>query len=242
MVQSPRKRFEYEKARLLRKRGLSYNQIRKQLGVSKSSVSLWCCDIELSRAQRQKLQQQWLAGPRLGGLANRVKREKEIIVVRNAAAHQIKNLKFETFKVAGAALYWAEGAKTQGASISNSDPKTIEFMVRWFNKVLGISPMQLKAHLHIHYGNDDKKIKRYWSLLTGIPLRNFGKSFIKPKGMGHRTNILPRGVITVRIKGRGTGNIRHIILAWAHRVYELSVQYKNKISRAHSSAGRAVAS
>lgn len=227
MVQFLRKRYEYEKARFLRKRkGLSYNEIKKELNVSKSIISLWCRDIQLSKKQKERLRRNWLNSPKLGALANRIKREKEIAIIKNKAKQEIYKFNLDSFKIAGTVLYWAEGTKTQSTAISNSDPRTIEFIIRWFKRIFNINPQQIGAHLHIHYGDDDKRIKRYWSRLTGIPLKNFGKSFIKPKGTGHRTNILPNGIIKIRVKGKGTENLRHRIMAWVETIYELSDKYK----------------
>ena len=224
MVQNPRKRYEYEKARFLRKQGLSYNEIKQKLELSKSTISLWCRDVILSKRQKQRLWHNWLTSPKLGGLANHERREQEILEIKRAARNEIQKLNGETFRVAGIMLYWAEGTKTQSTAISNSDPRIIKLMVGWFKKVFNIAPIQLKAHLHIHYGNDEKKIKKYWSQLTGIPLKNFGKSFIKPAGTGHRTNILPNGIIKIRVSGIGSENLRHRILAWSEKVYDLSQQ------------------
>lgn len=227
MVQKPKNRYLYENVRFLRKKGRSYNDIQRELGTSKSNISLWCRDIELTSRQRDQLGKKYLTAPRLGGLANHKKREKEICEVRKNAIKEIILLDFEAFRIAGIMLYWAEGAKTNSVSISNSDPKMIKFMMRWFEKVFNLQPEQLKASLHIHYGNDELRIKKYWSSLTGIPLKNFGKCFIKPKGTGHRTHILPNGIIRIRVSGTGVENMRHRILAWANQVYELSGQYNN---------------
>lgn len=224
MVRYPRKRYEYEKARFLRKQGLSFNEIRDKIGVSKSTVSLWCRDIKLSSVHTHRLLEraQRMIVYKLGARANHERREKEIRFIREMARKDIHDLSEEAFKMVGVALYWAEGAKTTGTSVSNSDPRIIQFMVRWFQRVLNISPSRIKAYLHIHYQDDDLHIKRYWSQLTGIPLQNFGKSFIKPKGTGHRTNILPNGIIKIRAAGIGSENLRHKILAWSERLHELS--------------------
>ena len=226
VVQNPRKRYEYEKARLLRKKGCAYNDIKKELGLSKSTISLWCRDVKLTNQQRAALMysSKRMAAQKLGAKANHEKREKEIAVIREIAKKEIVNLMPKAFQVAGAMLYWAEGTKTQSTAVSNSDPRIIKFMVHWFDKFFQITPKQLKAHLHIHYGNDEKKIKKFWSTLTGIPLDNFGKSFIKPKGTGHRTNILPNGIIKIRVKGVGTENLRHRIIAWSEKIYEIGTQ------------------
>lgn len=225
MVRYPRKRYEYEKARFLRKKGYAYNDIKKELGVSKSSVSLWCRDVVLTEEHRRALfiRSRKMIGQKLGALANKVKREKEIAIVRKKAKEEIKKINKEELQIAGTMLYWAEGTKTKNTAVSNSNPMVIKFMVDWFKNVFNIAPESIKAHLHIHYGNDEQKIKKYWANLTGIPLSNFGKSFVKPKGTGHRTNILPNGVIKIRVSGTGTEDLRHRILAWTEKIYELSM-------------------
>ena len=50
----------------LRRRGLSYGQIRQSVSVSKSSVSLWCRGVELDSAMRQQLFQRQLAAAQQG--------------------------------------------------------------------------------------------------------------------------------------------------------------------------------
>lgn len=223
MVLIPRKRFEYEKARSLRQKGVAYSDIRTRLKISKSTISLWCRDIKLSKEQRKSLytSPRKLRAQRLGSAAMKLKRNKEITIVKNLARYEIPTISLETLKIIGAVIYWAEGAKSQSASLTNSDPRIIKLILIWLKQIFGIIPDQLKAHLHIHYGNDEKKIKKYWSQLTGIPLKNFYKCFIKPKGTGHRTNILPNGIIKIRVSGIGTENLRHRIMAWYEKIFEL---------------------
>ena len=54
------------KAVALRSQGLSYNQIRRQLHVSKGSVSLWCRQVALDSTQRQELLQRKLIAAQQG--------------------------------------------------------------------------------------------------------------------------------------------------------------------------------
>ena len=49
------KKQEKEKAIALRKQGLSVNKIAKEVGASKSTVSLWVRDIKLTDEQKQQL-------------------------------------------------------------------------------------------------------------------------------------------------------------------------------------------
>jgi len=106
--------------------------------------------------------------------------------------------------IAGLMLYWAEGTKHQGASVSNSDPRLIRFMMKWFRRYYEISPIEFSIHLHLHTGQNENKMKRYWSDMTKVPLDNFHKSFVKPEGSGYRKNHLYNGTVKLRVKRKGS--------------------------------------
>lgn len=215
---------EKQKARRLRKQGLSYNEILEKIPVAKSSVSLWCGDIRLTPLQRtrinkkQKKNQQRFA--RFAWIDAIRKRQQEIKDIRKNAKKEIKRLSLYELTIAGLMVYWAEGSKTSRAEITNSNPILIKFMIRWFRSAWGIPASQLKARLNIHSNQNDKKIKEYWHKVTKIPLKNFGKSFIKPKGTGHRKNILKNGVIRIGISNE---NLRHHILTSIKAIYLNSI-------------------
>jgi len=80
-------------------------------------------------------------------------------------------------------------------------------MVKWFKEVLKISPETLKANLNIYPQQNEQEIKQFWSELTGIPLENFGKSYIKPLSKGYKKNNLYYGTIKIRVL-KGT-NLRY---------------------------------
>ncbi len=106
--------------------------------------------------------------------------------------------------LAGLVLYWAEGTKQKNPDITNSDPRVIKFMVSWFREFYNIKPENLVIHLHLHTGQNEQDMKQYWSELTGIPLSNFQKSFIKPEGSGYRKKILYNGTVKLRVRGKGS--------------------------------------
>ena len=93
-------------------------------------------------------------------------------------------------------------------------------MIYWLKEIFGVLPEEIKACLNIHVDQDDKRIKKYWSEITGVPLRNFGKSYIKPEGTGHRKNILHNGVIRIRA---GDEDLRQRIMAWIKALYQYQV-------------------
>lgn len=205
----------------LRKQGLSYNEILQKVQVAKSSISLWCQDVELTPEQKDRLNKKRERNLQriidLGSKAMARKRKKEIRKIKIEAKKEIHPLTLYEFKIAGAMLYWAEGSKGGGVEITNSDPKLIKFMVRWLKEICEVKLERLNARLNIHANQNDKKIKKYWSKITNIPLSQFGKSYIKPEGTGHRKNILRNGVIRVKF---GNEDLRHRIMAWIKALYQ----------------------
>ena len=202
-----------EKAIKLRKEGLSYREIKQKIGVSKSTLSGWLKVVELTPKQKERLYAKQIEILSRGPQSQKERRLREVEKIVADSEREIKNpLSFEAYRLFGAALYWAEGAKTNGCAVVNSDPHLILFMVRWLEKVFKISPLTLKVWLNIYPQQNDKDIKEFWSQLTSIPVENFGKSFIKPANKNFKKNNLYYGTIEIRVP-RGT-NLRHQILGW----------------------------
>ena len=198
---------------ILRKKGLSYNEIRQQVPVSKSSLSLWLKHIPLSPKHRARLYTKQIQILSRGTPSQVARRKLEVALIMEGARKEISlPLSLETYRFLGAALYWAEGNKTKNFAITNSDPILIVFMVHWFKKMFGVSPSVLKAHLNIYSQQNEIEVKQFWSGITKIPTKNFGKSFIKPTGKGFKKNNSYYGTIKIRVP-KGT-NMRYKTLAW----------------------------
>jgi len=173
------KRWEQkELARELRKKGLSYKEIRQQIPMAKSTISLWCRDIVLTDRQRARLGARYDVQLR-GAKAVQAKRKAEIENIKNAAKLELQRLTDHEVKIAGIMLYWGEGNKTKHPGITNSDPRLVRFMMRWFRQVCQVPEKKFKAYLHIHSGQDEASMKQFWSMVTGIPVSQFGKSHIE---------------------------------------------------------------
>ena len=54
-------------------------------------------------------------------------------------------------------------------------------------------------------------MKAYWASITDIPISQFGKSYIKKEGTGHRKNVLYQGTIRIQISNT---DLLHTILGW----------------------------
>ena len=180
-------------------------------------MSLWLKTIPLTPEQRKRLYTNRVLNTARGAQSQIERRKREIEKILKEAEGEIKlPLSFEIYRLIGAFLYWSEGSKTTGFSFSNSDPHFILFMVKWLKRVFGIPPQNLKAWLNIYPQQNNLKLKQFWSQLTGIPLENFGKSFIKPLNKGYKKNNLYYGTIKVKVL-KGT-DMRYRVFGWIKTV------------------------
>lgn len=98
---------EQDRARALRVQSWTLAEIAAELGVAKSSVSLWVRDVDfVPRARR-------MAPRRPSSLM--LAKQAEIEELRTAGLEAIGRLSEREFLVAGLALYAGEGAKQDGA-------------------------------------------------------------------------------------------------------------------------------
>lgn len=173
----------------MRSMGESVGVIAKNIGVSKSTVSLWVRDIILSIEQLETLRNRWIRGTERGRLKGafmqKNRRLNLIKKMEEEGKERFRNLSDEEFFSAGIALYWGEGSKKKREFyICNSDPELIKFMILWLEKFFGIGKDRLKAVVGINeiHRKRDEKVKKYWVEITGIPLSQFrNTSFKKSK-------------------------------------------------------------
>jgi hypothetical protein len=104
----------HQRARELRAQGRTYNEIVAELGVSKGSVSLWVRD--LPRPGRPHYEEDRRRNAAAVSASFRARRERRAAVRRDvveAASAQIGALSDREIRIAGAIVYWCEGAKSK---------------------------------------------------------------------------------------------------------------------------------
>jgi len=192
-----------EKAQDLRKKGLSYSEILKEIKVSKASISLWCSQIRLTQTQLARLRGKrgdYLVG--IKRIQNKFQFDRDCEFIKGKKLFD--KLNDDSDFVAGLMLYWAEGTKTKGVAVANSDPELMRFMVSWFKKYFNIEPEDFRIHLHLHSGQSEPALVNYWCKLLGVKRGQFYKSFVKPEGSGYRKNKLYNGTVRLRVNGQGS--------------------------------------
>src|SRR5579862_6971876 len=112
---------EQAKARELRASGMTLLDIANELGVAKSSVSLWVRDVEFTPGPRRR-------GRKRGPNVLERRKQAEIDELLEEGRRRIGELSEREFLVAGAALYAGEGGKTDGAvQFANTDARMMAF-------------------------------------------------------------------------------------------------------------------
>lgn len=187
------------KAIELRKQGKSSKEIRSQIKVSKSTLSLWLRDVTLTQEQIDTLY-----ALKMQNVYKQAKRKQQARIDRTnqiflEAKNEIHEQSKNPFFLCGLMLYWAEGDKTEnhGVKFSNSDPIMINLMIKWFQIICKVPKEKFRICLHIHELHNKEEIEYYWSTITGIPLKQFYKTQIKPTSIGHRKKMLYNGTCAV---------------------------------------------
>lgn len=173
-----------EKALTLRSQGQTYGQIKRSLGVSKSTLSDWLGDLRLNKAQLDALSKNREASKDLAREKYRETRKKQRLdrlkIVLDYQNKELLPLSKKELFLAGLFLYWGEGEKTRGRlSISNTDPKVIKFSLYWMTHILDIPINKIKAQLHLYKDMDIKESLDFWSKSLGMPINQFYKPYIK---------------------------------------------------------------
>ncbi len=108
----------------------------------------------------------------------------------------------ENLKMAGALLYWAEGAKVNGKNcgvdFANSNPEMIKIFVRFLRKICGIDEKRLRVFLYCYSDQDIENIRDYWYKLTNIPKSQFSKPYVRDDFLPEKSGKMKYGLAHIR--------------------------------------------
>lgn len=191
-------------SRKLRKKGYSIREICKKTSFAKGSVSVWVRDIDLTEKQKQVLSEK---GTKKEIIEKRrttrlIKENARRQIIVDKAEKNIENLSKKDLFIIGIVLYWAEGRKAKGGivSFSNSDPRAIKLMMRFFKEICNVPKEKFRGHIHIHPHLDYKKAEKYWSNVSKMPLLQLYKTYRIPnKSSQNKKDTLPYGTFDIYI-------------------------------------------
>lgn len=164
-------RLKQKKAIILRRQGLSYNQISCRVHISKSTCSLWLKQIKLGKLARLKLNYRSIVGRRKSLITRKLRRQRRDKEIEDRVRGFLGSLHDTTvlYALLCAMLYWAEGAKRTGeVRFINSDPVMVKLFLYLFRQSFTVDENKFRARLHLHSYHDVDKQKRFWSEITDI--------------------------------------------------------------------------
>lgn len=163
-----------------------------------------------------------LSGPeiaaRLGIPANRVYRILERNRIARRKFHESRAIQFFRQKLSfriktklgvadrqllttGVMLYWAEGSHPKGKAIldfANSNPDMVRIYIRFLREICGVREDRLRMYLYAYANQNIEHLKRFWSKLANIPLKQFSKPYIRHDFRADKIGKMPYGLVHVR--------------------------------------------
>lgn len=167
----------YRQAVALRGQGLSYNEILAHVPVSRGTMSRWCSSIVLTSDQEARIAEKHLDTPLIKGLLERAAQDG--INAKQWADQEVRRIKGymhdgkALLAFTGSLLYWAEGtkfgSKHKNVEFTNTDPRMIEIMMRFFREVLNVPDAKTKIVVRIGAKGDVESAKQHWLQITRLP-------------------------------------------------------------------------
>ena len=174
------RKIDKQKAIDMRRKGMSYSQIKGKIKVSKSTLSGWLSDMPLSEKRIRELRAD--SPIRIERYRNTMRAKKDVRLreVYKKVSNDIGKFSKRELFLAGLFLYWGEGTKAQNSlvAITNTNPYLIKFFIKWL-KLFGVENKDLKVKLHLYSDMNIKGSLDFWSKELKMPLSQFYKPYIK---------------------------------------------------------------
>jgi len=173
-----------EVIKLRTKENLSYAEIRKRIGVPKSTLSYWLREFPLSEERILELRRQgWeKAEAKIERFRASMRKKREIKdrEVYNKYRKRFAKLSKDNFFVAGLMLYLCEGGKRDYTKLvlANTDSKIIKFFIQWMIEFLMIPREKIRVWLHLYENMDIKKENEFWKNELGFQENQVYKPWI----------------------------------------------------------------
>lgn len=105
----------------------------------------------------------------------------------------------EKLKLASVMLYWGEGTKKgYNVALANSDPVMVAIFVRFLREVCGIDESRLHVTLHHYPDQDEPVLKKFWSKILSVPLKQFYRSYVHFNAKGSYKKKSQYGTVSVQ--------------------------------------------
>ncbi|HQT83042.1 MAG TPA: hypothetical protein PLW99_02755 [Candidatus Paceibacterota bacterium] len=196
--------------------GKSYNEIQKEFGVPKSTLSGWLKHVVLSDTAQARIASRARLGSAILIKRNKMqtqKAEQRARETRASAKEEIPTLVKRDLLILGTVLYWAEGYKrlhirdgkermSHTISFVNSDPAMIKAFLRFLREVLSVSADAIHLTMRLYPHINEEQARTYWIGITKLPRIRFRPTtnMVSIASKGKRPyNRLPYGTLQVAV-------------------------------------------
>ena len=182
-----RKSAQFAQATQLRKRGFTYEEIAKIVGVSKSTISSWLSEESWSiavkednakRAAKENKKRISLLNTARGNQNKKLYAEAE-----RSAVTEYKHYKHNPLFTAGLMLYAGSGDFTSPnlMRITSTRKDMHRIFITFATEYLGVPREKIRFWLLFHSKQNPLKYSRIWSKKIRIPLSQFHKYQVSPQ-------------------------------------------------------------
>lgn len=222
------KNNEKKEAIILRKQGLSYNEIRDRIRVSKSTLSLWLRSVGMAKKKARLLTEKQRISRTKAVRVWHERRVEKTFSIKQNALNEISTVSRRELWLIGTALYWAEGTKERGRSqrlqFSNMDPHMLVLYKKWLVDILNVKIGEMEFLLSIHQSSQNiDQVLDYWANFLEIPINTI-KITLKKHNLSPKrkyVGVYYRGVM--RITVRRSTDLTRKIAGWVDGII-LSMQ------------------
>jgi predicted transcriptional regulator len=164
---------------------LSYKEIGRKLGVSDSTVSIWCRDVKGSNPRTYVKNSK--------NLRELIKKSEQVVFKNFRVTNNLA-------KIFCGIIYGCEGSKYPASNcvaFTNSEPGLVKSFVNLLRISYKLDESKWRVHLQIHSNQDFARLATYWSKLLKVSVSRFYKPTITVAKEGkHRTGYC--GTCTVK--------------------------------------------
>ncbi|OGN05105.1 MAG: hypothetical protein A2831_00300 [Candidatus Yanofskybacteria bacterium RIFCSPHIGHO2_01_FULL_44_17] len=221
----------------LRRKGLSYSEIKKTIFVPKSTLSSWLKKIKLTDEQKERLKKKRLDAAMAGAIKKNLKTEQAIEEIKKSSAEDIVKISNRELWLLGIMLYWKErlvydnkNNLRKGVRFTNSNPYLIKLFLKWLKDIGKIKNDEIGFDIFVSKDKNakTKSIVNHWSEITGFSKENFSrlyfqKIYTKRRGVKRRAS-KKSSFGQLRIRVRASSMLARQIAGWAKRIQDIVVK------------------
>jgi len=210
-----RKKAQFEQAVQFRKRGFTYVEIAKIVGVSKSTVSLWFSretwSSSISQSNKKRASKENSKRISLLNKARSNQNKKLYVEAKRSAMTEYKHYMHNPLFVAGIMLYMGAGdiQDPHKIRISSHDSNVHRIFHTFAEEFLGVSRENIRFWVLLYPYMSPNKCLQKWSKSLKLPLTQFHKHQISK--ISSNTSVLHDGVGNTII---GSTVLKHKLLTW----------------------------